>query len=217
MRLLFEKLFIKLIKLAVLSYALAWLLACISHPLIHHALCILGTSVQTLSNIPIAVAVVLALYWLSSQLIFPHSIITNPLLRNRRYRKFRSSRREHIYKERQSNLTDRDAWKKLVNAPIVESAWESFCGSIVQEWIYDTWYSLITPDREFPAEIRRLLNEAFAEIAQRARKVDLRTLLLRSVFAHAFFRVCFVRLGICVIFFVSNWSYIDIQSLEWGF
>jgi len=40
---------------------------------------------------------------------------------------------------------------------------------------------LIAPDREFPAEVRHLLNEAFGEIAQRARKVDLRTLLLRDM------------------------------------
>eukprot|EP00210_Caulerpa_lentillifera_P002905 g2773.t1 len=40
---------------------------------------------------------------------------------------------------------------------------------------------MISPDREFPAEVRHLLNEIFGEIAQRARKVDLRTLLLRDM------------------------------------
>ena len=46
---------------------------------------------------------------------------------------------------------------------------------------------MISPDREFPAEIRRLLNEAFAEVAQRARRIDLRTLLLRSSQFHTLF------------------------------
>lgn len=47
------------------------------------------------------------------------------------------------------------------------------------QWVYDAWYSLITPDRDFPASIRRLLNEIFADIAQRAKRIDLRNVLIR--------------------------------------
>lgn len=163
-----ERLLIKLTKLVFLSYALAWLLAC--------------TSVQTYSNIPIAIVVILLLHSLSKHLIFSSSVTESMSPRSRRYRKFYDAdRSDFYYKEKVRDPPDRDAWKKLVNAPIVESAWESFCGSIIQEWIYDSWFSMISPDREFPAEVRRLMNEAFAEIAQRAKKVDLRTLLLRDM------------------------------------
>lgn len=34
---------------------------------------------------------------------------------------------------RNENGADRDAWRRGVNAPIVESAWDSLCGSVVQE------------------------------------------------------------------------------------
>jgi len=163
-----ETLLIKLTKLVFLSYALAWLLAC--------------TSVQTHANIPIAIVVILLLHSLSKHLIFSSSVKDSLSPRTRRYRKFhQADRSDFYYKEKVRDPPDRDAWKKLVNAPIVESAWESFCGSIIQEWVYDAWFSMISPDREFPAEIRRLMNEAFAEIAQRARRVDLRALLLRDM------------------------------------
>eukprot|EP00889_Picochlorum_renovo_P007756 jgi/Picre1/34786/NNA_002252.t1 len=54
----------------------------------------------------------------------------------------------------------KDAWRKDVNSDVVSEAWFSFAGHIVQEFIYDTWYSHLTPDKEFPAEVRALLNGA---------------------------------------------------------
>ncbi|KAI8107656.1 hypothetical protein M9435_002684 [Picochlorum sp. BPE23] len=63
----------------------------------------------------------------------------------------------------------KDAWRKDVNSDVVSEAWFSFAGHIVQEFIYDTWYSHLTPDKEFPAEVRALLNGAFGRLAKRAR------------------------------------------------
>ena len=51
--------------------------------------------------------------------------------------------------------------------------------SYVVQFVYDTWYGGLTPDREFPREIRRVLNTAFGELAERARKSDLKGMLLR--------------------------------------
>ena len=54
------------------------------------------------------------------------------------------------------------------------------------QFIYDTWYGFLTPDREFPADVRRALNSAFGELAARARLIDLRAVLRwakRLVFA----------------------------------
>ena len=45
------------------------------------------------------------------------------------------------------------------------------------QFIYDIWYSTITPDKEFPAEVRRLLNSGFGQLAQRARQLDLRLVM----------------------------------------
>jgi len=45
--------------------------------------------------------------------------------------------------------------------------------------VYNSWYASLTPDKEFPAEIRHLLNMIFGELSQRASQVDPRAVLLR--------------------------------------
>lgn len=78
-------------------------------------------------------------------------------------------------------LGDREAWKRDVGAPQVEKAWALFAGHIVQEFIYDTWYSSLTPDTEFPASIRALLNAEFGRLARRAKKVNLMLLVSQAL------------------------------------
>ena len=46
------------------------------------------------------------------------------------------------------------------------------------QFVYDAWYATLTPDREFPREIRRMLNTAFGELAERGRRIDLKKMLL---------------------------------------
>lgn len=70
-----------------------------------------------------------------------------------------------------------DAWRKDVDSEVVANAWFSFSGHIVQEFIYDTWYSHLTPDTEFPAEVRGLFNAAFGRLAKRAKKVTIKVLI----------------------------------------
>lgn len=48
---------------------------------------------------------------------------------------------------------------------------------LLHQFIYDTWYCALTPDREFPAEVRRILNSAFGRLAARGRRLDLREML----------------------------------------
>lgn len=45
------------------------------------------------------------------------------------------------------------------------------------QFIYDIWYSSVTPDCEFPAKIRALLNDAFGKLAVRSRRADLQAVL----------------------------------------
>ena len=45
------------------------------------------------------------------------------------------------------------------------------------QFVYDAWFGCMSPDREFPAEIRRALNCAFGELAVRSRRVDPRAIL----------------------------------------
>jgi hypothetical protein len=52
---------------------------------------------------------------------------------------------------------------------------------LLPQWVYDAWYRHMTPDREFPAEVRLLLSHMFGELAERARAVDWRQLLLEQL------------------------------------
>eukprot|EP00798_Chlamydomonas_sp_ICE-L_P027694 gene27694-7336_t len=72
------------------------------------------------------------------------------------------------------------AWREKVGSKVVEFAWEKFSNCIIQQWLYDTWWASISPDKEFPAEIRRLLNTSFGEICARAQNLDYRELLIRN-------------------------------------
>jgi hypothetical protein len=75
------------------------------------------------------------------------------------------------------DAVEKDAWRKDVDSEVVANAWFSFAGHIVQEFIYDTWYSHLTPDTEFPAEVRGLFNAAFGRLAKRAKKVTFKVLI----------------------------------------
>ena len=93
---------------------------------------------------------------------------------------FSTEQTERSFESRSENASQRagqgvqdDNWRDSVSSKVVETAWETLCGSIVQEFIYDMWYSSLSPDREFPAEVRRILNKGFGRLAARARKVNL--------------------------------------------
>ena len=47
----------------------------------------------------------------------------------------------------------RESWRSQVGSKVVQYAWDKLCGSLVQQWVYNTWYAALTPDREFPAEV----------------------------------------------------------------
>lgn len=63
----------------------------------------------------------------------------------------------------------------------VLSAWGRLRDHIVDEYVTSLWYRTITEDEDLPLALRRLLDACFAELAYRARAVDLPTLLLRRV------------------------------------
>lgn len=50
----------------------------------------------------------------------------------------------------------------------------------MQEWVYDAWWGRLTDDKELPADVRRLLNNAFGELAARFHRVDKTSLIARD-------------------------------------
>eukprot|EP00967_Tisochrysis_lutea_P085716 scaffold120480_cov13-Tisochrysis_lutea.AAC.1 len=44
-------------------------------------------------------------------------------------------------------------WRAKCGSRVIEFAWDRLCNSIVQQWVYETWWQAISPDREFPAHV----------------------------------------------------------------
>lgn len=151
-------------KLAFLVWVLAWAMT--------------NTSQYMWANLPIAVALVAVGTW-----IFLHVDIQAknlPGKAGRRRGLFAGMGEDAPSSGLTGHRADGNKWRERVQAPVVELAWETLCGSILQEFIYDMWWGLLTPDKDFPRDVRRVLNDAFGELAFRARKTDVK-ILLRDV------------------------------------
>lgn len=143
-----------------------------------------GTSRSFLGNLFLVLAAVASVRcWWSTK---PSRPTTPPVrFRPRRYRttlpeaapQVNGSSPHHPHHHHHAGGKHANRWRDYVRSSVVEHAWETLCGSIVQEFIYDTWYCSLTPDREFPAEVRRILNHAFGQGAARARGLDLRLVM----------------------------------------
>lgn len=74
-----------------------------------------------------------------------------------------------------------NAWREAVGSPEIADAWERLAAAVVQEFVYDSFWSYVSPDTELPSEVRRLLHSVFGAAAARARaaRVDWGALLLR--------------------------------------
>eukprot|EP01025_Chloroclados_australasicus_P048611 TRINITY_DN5514_c0_g1_i1.p1 TRINITY_DN5514_c0_g1~~TRINITY_DN5514_c0_g1_i1.p1 ORF type:complete len:947 (-),score=87.85 TRINITY_DN5514_c0_g1_i1:589-3429(-) len=75
----------------------------------------------------------------------------------------------------------RKDWRQRAGSELVCVAWEALVGSILQEWVYDTWYGVLTPDKEFPAAIRQLLNDLFGQLCERVKRIDIKELLISDL------------------------------------
>jgi len=49
---------------------------------------------------------------------------------------------------------DKGGWRAKCGSRVIEFAWNRLCNSIVQQWVYEAWWQVISPDREFPAHVR---------------------------------------------------------------
>ncbi|KAL3694595.1 hypothetical protein R1sor_008246 [Riccia sorocarpa] len=70
---------------------------------------------------------------------------------------------------------------KLRLAPEVEAALSDLTKAVVQEFVTGLWYASLSSDHEFPDELQALINGILAEVAQRARRINLITLLTQDI------------------------------------
>jgi hypothetical protein len=57
--------------------------------------------------------------------------------------------------------------------PELADAWEQFSNMIIQDFIYDAWWGVLSPDTHFPSLVRDLLNNAAACLVNRAKEVSI--------------------------------------------
>jgi sorting nexin-13 len=104
-------------------------------------------------------------------------------------------------------------WRSKVNSPPVEAAFEQFTRHLVTEWVTDLWYSRITPDKDGPEELISIVNSVLGEISNRARSINIITLLTRL--ESLFYLVKCTNS--CIFFFSERWvSYVDFIYLMQG-
>lgn len=75
-------------------------------------------------------------------------------------------------------------WKRKIDSPAVEAAMREFIDKILKDFVVDLWYSDITPDKEFPEQIRAIIMDVLAEISGRVKEINLVDLLTRYLVFH---------------------------------
>ncbi|KAG0586098.1 hypothetical protein KC19_2G064000 [Ceratodon purpureus] len=139
------------------------------------------TSSSVWINLPIAIIVLAALRRVSFAIeirwkapLVEHSVPRLPHLQRRQL-----SSNDPLLSEASRMAANR--WRHSFDSPAVEAAVDEFTKSLIDEWVTNLWYSSITPDQEVPEELRILVNGVIAEVAQRAKRVNLITLLSKDV------------------------------------
>ncbi|RYQ83996.1 hypothetical protein Ahy_B10g102890 isoform B [Arachis hypogaea] len=82
---------------------------------------------------------------------------------------------------RLSTLPPPTKWKKKIDSSAVEAAMGDLIDKILKDFVVDLWYSEITPDKEFPEQIRAIIMDVLGEISGRVKEINLVDLLTRDI------------------------------------
>ncbi|KAK7308559.1 hypothetical protein VNO77_42176 [Canavalia gladiata] len=83
--------------------------------------------------------------------------------------------------ERLSSSPSPPKWKKKIDSPVVEAALNDFIDLILKDFVINMWYADISPDMEFPEQIRNLIMDALAEVSVRVKEINIVDLLTRDI------------------------------------
>lgn len=150
------------------------------------AICVFGiayflshTSKSLWANIPISFLMLSALRLLSHKVEFRWKV---RLLRQPTYLSHLQKKQLSLDDPRIAPLpTATKKWKRKIGSPLVEAAVDDFINKILQDFMIDLWYSEITPDREAPELIHRLIKDVIGEISGRVKEINLVDLLTRDM------------------------------------
>ncbi|KAJ0929119.1 putative Phox domain, sorting nexin, PX domain superfamily [Helianthus annuus] len=136
------------------------------------------TSQSMWMNVPAAILLVSGVHFIITEVEFRWKI-RKP---NRQSYLVHLERKQlSVNDSRLTTLPPQPKWKKKIDSPVVEAAMEDFVSKILQEFVVDSWYSGLTPDKEAPQLLHAVIMEVLAEISARVKDINLVDLLTRDV------------------------------------
>lgn len=143
-----------------------------------------GTSKSMYMNVPVAILVVTALRILTKEVEFRYKPQneTRPMT----YLSYLGRKQLSLNDLQLSTALPPAKWKRKIDSLVVEAAANEFIGKLLRDFVVDLWYSDITPDKEFPELVRRVIMEAIGEISGRVKQLNLVDLLTRCFACHIY-------------------------------
>ncbi|CAN8257891.1 unnamed protein product [Cochlearia groenlandica] len=136
------------------------------------------TSKSMWMNLPMAILILCGLRILLNRIEFRWKVLPSP-----RQSQLPNPEKKQLSLNdpRLSTIPPPPRWKKKIDSPVVESAINDFIDKILNDFVINLWYSLITPDKEAPELIRGVIMDALGEIAVRVKDINIVDLLTRDI------------------------------------
>ncbi|CAG7900913.1 unnamed protein product [Brassica rapa] len=136
------------------------------------------TSKSMWMNLPMAILILGALRILLNQIEFRWKVMPDPRQSRLSYP---DKKQLSLNDPRLSTTPPPPRWKKKIDSPVVEAAINDFIDKILNDFVINLWYSLITPDKEAPELIRGVIMDALGEISVRVKEINIVDLLTRDI------------------------------------
>lgn len=132
-------------------------------------------------NVPMSILFVVGLRILFNRVEFRWKV---PQPRLQTYLSHLEKKQLSLNDPRLTSLPPPAKWKRKIDSPAVEAAMSDFIDKILKDFVVDLWYSEISPDKEFPEQIRAIIMDVLAEISGRVKEINLVDLLTRYLVFH---------------------------------
>lgn len=129
-------------------------------------------------NVPVSILFVIALRILSNEVDFHWKARS---FRRPTYLSHLEKKQLSVNDPRLSTSPPAPKWKRKIDSPLVEAAIDEFIDKVLRDFVSDLWYSEITPDKEFPEQIRAVVKDVLGEISGRVKELNLVDLLTRDI------------------------------------
>ncbi|KHN31040.1 Sorting nexin-16 [Glycine soja] len=136
------------------------------------------TSKSMWMNVPMSILFFLGLRILFNRVEFRWKV---PQPRLQTYLSHLEKKQLSLNDPRLTSLPPPAKWKRKIDSPAVEAAMSDFIDKILKDFVVDLWYSEISPDKEFPEQIRAIIMDVLAEISGRVKEINLVDLLTRDL------------------------------------